>query len=584
MHQSKQKISHKEMTTLSSIFKDRAFYSAQKIAYKQYDTESKTWQEYSWQSIAADIGRWQATLLKDGLKSGDKIAIMVSNSREWVTADQAALGLGLIVVPLYINDRVDNISYIINDAEIQCLLIENNAQLKLLTPIKNQLEKLKRVICIKPLGQNKNIFNNIVSLDEWLIKEESEFISIETSPDSLATIVYTSGTTGNPKGVMLSHRNILNNIYSGLSLVDVYSDDVFLSFLPLSHMLERTAGYYIAVVCGSTVAFSRSIPLLGEDLITIKPTVMISVPRIFERVYTKIKDKLAKESKFKNILFNIAIKLGWMKFQVTQRKRFWSPVLLFHPLLDKLVSEKVRQKMGGQLRFTICGGASLSEDIAQFFIGLGIPILQGYGLTETSPVIAVNTLENNVPKSVGMALDNIEVRISENNELLTRSDSVMLGYWHNEEASMEMIDQDGWLHTGDKAEIIDEHIFITGRIKDIIVLSNGEKVSPTDMELAISLSTLIEQVIIIGEAKPFLSAIVVTNKNTPSSDNLNKDVKKVIDQALQGFPGYAKIRQFRISDTAWTIENGLMTPTMKLKRAKIEALHASLIEDMYRGH
>ena len=382
-------------------------------------------------------------------------------------------------------------------------------------------------------------------------------------------------------------------------MVEVYETDRFLSFLPLSHMLERSIGFYLPLVTGSSVAFSRSIPQLANDLLQIKPTIMVSVPRIFERVYAKIQDKLASESPVKRFIFNTAINLGWRKFEYEQGDKGWSPSLLFYSVLDNMVGKKVRDQLGGQLRFTVCGGAALSEQIAKFFIGLGIPILQGYGLTETSPVISVNKLSANKPASVGMPMTGIEVRVGDNDELLTRSDSVMLGYWNNQQATDDMIDSEGWLHTGDKVSIRDGHIFITGRIKEIIVLGNGEKIPPSDMELAISLDPMIEQVMVVGEGRPFLSALLVLNEaalesymsfnhiaadsswNPGEDKNLNKKLLSTIKQTLRDFPGYAKIRRIVICPEPWSTENGLLTPTLKMKRQLIEDRFKAQIQQAY---
>ncbi len=588
-----------ESATLSSIFSERVQRTPGAIAYIQFHKPTKTWQEFSWRQMADDIARLQRDLLREGLKSGDKIAIMSGNSREWVMFDQAAHGLGLVVVPIYTNDRPDNVAYILENAEVKLLVVENAVQLRGLDEVAKQLNYLKKIISIKALDADKVMLSNAVSLGDWISPEPASLISKAIDKDALATIVYTSGTTGKPKGVMLSHRNILNNVYSALQLVDIYEEDRFLSFLPLSHMLERMAGYYLPIVSGSSVAFSRSIPQLASDLVEIKPTVMVSVPRIFERVYGKIQDKLAKEKPIKKQLFMKAVDIGWKKFQYQQGKGGWSPALLFHPVLDKLVGAKIREKMGGSMRLTVCGGAALSDSIARFFIGLGIPILQGYGLTETSPVISVNTLQSNDPSSIGVVLPGIEVRIGESDEIQTKSDCVMLGYWKNDQASSEIFDEDGWLHTGDKGKIENGHLYITGRIKEIIVLANGEKIPPSDMELAVSLDKMIEQAMIIGEGHSFLSALVVLNEDAldqyreqhnqqPDWDfTQDKRLKKVlldnIKTALHDFPGYAKIRRITICHEPWTVENGLLTPTLKTKRAKIESAYTEQINAMYEG-
>lgn len=595
-------INHKDVNTLPNIFLERVRRTPDLMAYQQYSRKHKQWQSYSWHQMREQAALWQKTLQNEGLKAGDKVALMVSNSIYWVLFDQACLGLGLVVVPIYTNDRPDNVGYILENAEIQLLLVETPSQLSSLKSIKPQIETLRHVVCINEPGNQNETFANVIHLDDWLVHESgSDFICVGTDSNALATIVYTSGTTGKPKGVMLSHNNIMSNLYSSITMVDVGTQDKLLSFLPLSHMLERTVGYYLPIASGSCVAFSRSIAMLANDLLEIKPTIMVSVPRIFERVFGKIQDKLLTESPLKQRLFNTAIKLGWQKFLYQQKQASWTPSLLFQPLLDKLVGAKVRDKLGGNLRFTVCGGAALSGKIAEFFIGLGVPLLQGYGLTETSPVISVNKISDNIPSSVGLPLSGVEVKVDQNDELLTKSDSVMLGYWKNDEATQAIMSEDGWLHTGDKAQIEQGHIFITGRIKDIIVLANGEKVPPSDMELAISLDNLIEQVMVVGEARAFLSALLVLNEDAlarfcmendldANSDDilqnktLTSHLLSIIKNALHDFPGYAKIRRISVCPEAWSIDNGMMTPTLKIKRAVVETAYAAEIDAMYEGH
>ncbi|MEW7979126.1 MAG: AMP-binding protein [Candidatus Sedimenticola endophacoides] len=273
---------------------------------------------------------------------------------------------------------------------------------------------------------------------------------IAPAPQDLATIVYTSGTTGRPKGVMLNHHNILCNAAAGLEMITVYPRDRTLSFLPLSHMLERTAGYYLMLLAGASVAFARSIPLLGEDLRDIRPSILISVPRIFERVYGRIMEQVESAPAPRRWLFEQATRIGWKSFEHHQGRRPWSPDLLFQPLLDALVGGRVRARLGGRLRFAISGGAALSASIARTFIALGVPIQQGYGLTEFAPIISVNRLEDNLPASVGTPLPEVEVRVDEHQELLVRGCSLMQGYWNDPGGTAQALDPQGWLHTGDQ--------------------------------------------------------------------------------------------------------------------------------------
>ena len=590
-------ISPDSCTSLSELFLQRITRSPQRLAYQYFDNSEQIWKQTCWQDMFTLVCRWRDALKKEDLAQGERVAVMLPNSISWIVFEQAALSLGLIVVPLYSNDRPENIAYILRDTESKILICLGQAYVEHLAPKLKEVPSLVRCItidnCIKDSEDP-----GVVCLDTWL-PDTNETSLDEFTPvtGETATIVYTSGTTGPPKGVMLSHSNILSNCYAGLLAMDIYPEDSFLSFLPLSHMLERTAGYYLPMMAGASVSFARSIPDLAEDLVYIKPTVMVAVPRIFEKMYVAIRKKVVTSSKIKTKLFEKAIDTGWKQFLYKQHRAPWQAGLIFHPLLDILVGQKVREKLGGNLRIIIAGGAALSSDISKFFIGLGLPIYQGYGLTETSPIVAVNRMEDNRPDGVGRPLADIEVKTAENDELLVRGPCIMQGYWNNQAATDEIIDKDGWLHTGDKAIIEDGHLQITGRIKEIIVLSNGEKVAPTDMEMAISLDPLFENNMVIGEGRPFLTLICVLNQmaweelteqlgvsSSPSSlllPEVKQAVQKRVDKLLSGFPGFVFIKEISLSLSPWSVENGLLTPTLKMKRKAIERHMKQEIDSMY---
>ncbi len=579
--------------TLAAVFQERVNRSPDKTAYIDYDPATQQWKKTSWMQMSAHVARWQDAFRQEKLNPGDRVAIMLRNCREWAIFDLAAQGLGLVTVPIYTNDRPENIGYILQDAGVRLLLLESKQQWAALQQIRHQLAGLTRIITLEsvdPMGLQPRL----VSIDDWLPdRYDREPQVLDVDPKSLASIVYTSGTTGRSKGVMLSHYNILWNIASGLNLLTIYPDDKLLSFLPLSHTLERTVGYYMPIVVGATVAYARSVQQLGEDLLTIKPTILIAVPRIFERVYAKIQDKLQHDSAIARAIFNAAVNVGWQRFEHQQGRDTGSLKQLAWPLLSRIVAKKIQEKLGGQLRFAVSGGAPLTPDIAKIFIGLGVPIVQGYGLTESSPIITANPIKNNLPASVGLTLPGIEIKVSADDELLCRSPSVMLGYWNNPSATAEIIDKEGWLHTGDKVKIADDHVFITGRKKEIIVLANGEKVPPADMEMCVSLDNLFEQVIVIGEGRPYLSALVILNSKIceelsidpyDTDQNLENRLIKRISQQLDSFPGYAKIRRVAVINEPWTVENGLITPTLKIRRTRILEHYGDRVNSLYEGH
>jgi long-chain acyl-CoA synthetase len=397
---------------------------------------------------------------------------------------------------------------------------------------------------------------------------------------------------------MLSHRNVLTNAHGGVTLIDVYQEDVFLSFLPLSHTLERTAGYYLPMMTGSEVAYARSVSQLGEDLQSIRPTVIIAVPRVFERVYRRIQDQMAERPAPVRWLFALAVAAGWRRFLHDQGRAGWHPLLLLWPWLSRRVASQVLAKLGGRMRAAVSGGAPLPQGVAHTFIGLGLPLIQGYGLTETSPVVSVNTLKDNIPASVGVPIRGIQLRIGPEDELLVKGDNVMLGYWNNHAATAKVLSQDGWLHTGDQARIEGRHIYITGRLKDILILSNGEKVPPADLEMAIAMDPLFEQAMVLGEGRSFLAALLVLNSELwgglareygldpedPKSladPGLLREMLKRVRHALRDFPGYTKIRRAALALEPWTVENGLLTPTLKVRRAEVLARYGTTVERLY---
>jgi long-chain acyl-CoA synthetase len=590
--------------TLDGLFRDRIRLTPDRPAYHRYHRGERQWQCFTWAQMQGQTARWQQALAGEKLQPGDRVAILLRNGPEWVMFDQAALSLALVVVPLYTEDRPDNITYVLQDSGAKVLLVQDDHHWSELAAAvePDELSQLQTVVlleghlperCPAHLGHiHLHLANN------WLPPQAEPAEPVAHKGEDLATIVYTSGTTGRPKGVMLSHRNILSIAESAGEALDLLRPHRLLSFLPLSHTFERTCGYYIPIMWGHEVYYARSVQQLADDLQQIRPTAMISVPRIFERIYERLNDQLKKQSPLARGLFHLTVATGWRRFLREQRRGGWDPRLMLWPWLKRHVADKIANKFGGELQLTVCGGAAMQPQVARVFLGLGINLVQGYGMTECSPVISANTHTRNDPSSVGPPLPGVEVRIGDNEELQVRSPGIMLGYWNNHRATSEVIMPDGWLHTGDKARIDNGFIYLTGRIKDILVLSNGEKIPPVDMENAIILDPLFDHALIVGESKPFLAALVVLNPehwfslakqhqldpfdhDALGNYKLQRTLLQRIGAALHDFPGYAKVRRVRALLEPWTVENGLLTPTLKTKRQVVSQQYAQHINALY---
>ncbi len=600
--------------TLDGLFRERVRRSPARIAYRDYDRSTGRWRDLTWSQMDERITHWQAALARENIPPGDRVAVMLRNCPEWVTFEQASLRLGLVVVPLYTADRPENAAYILRHAGARVLLLEDLAQWQTFSEVREQLGDLVRVITVQG-GPDKADDSRVLAVHDWLPDGKPERLAEEagespdrsmppgkSDPHQLATIIYTSGTSGRPKGVMLSHHNILTNAHGSLQAVPIRQDDLLLSFLPLSHTFERTGGYYVPMMRGATVAYARSVHQLQEDLLTIRPTILVSVPRIYERIYAGISAKLAEGPALSRNLFKLAVDIGYSRFEYQQGREARHMSHLLWPLLELLVAKKVMSKLGGRLRGAMSGGAALSSRISRIFIGLGLPILQGYGMTESSPVVCSNRFEDNLPSSVGRTIPGVEVKLGENDALLIRGPNVMLGYWKDAEATRASITDDGWLNSGDIARI-DEHgrITITGRLKEIIVMSTGEKVPPADMEAAILHDALFEQVMLIGDGRSYLSALVVLNSRNwqsiagqydldPDWRHLLRDQKfeeillQRIAQQIREFPGYAKVYRVALAHEPWTIDNHMLTPTLKLRRPRVLEHYKAEVERLYEGH
>ena len=595
--------------TLPQLLAYRAASTPDAEAYRAYDNATQAWSSLTWAQARERVGLWTRALAAMGLPTGARVAILLPNGLDALSIDQATLAHACVPVPLHAIDNPGSIAYILSDCEASLLVLEDTEQWQRIQAVGTPLPQLKGVVLTRPGARSEATAPvPVIALTDWLARATRN-APLQTPPCAadLAAIVYTSGTTGKPKGVMLTHRNVVSDVKAVLQRIQPTVEDVFLSFLPLSHTFERTAGYYLPMAAGSCVAYARSVAQLAEDLRTVRPTVLISVPRIYERVHAKVLERLAP-SRLKTRLFEAAVAVGWRRFclvhglptpNAEDERAAGAWARLPWIALEPLVARPLLEQFGGRVRVAVSGGAPLSPAIARCFLGLGLPLLQGYGMTETAPVVSVNTPKDNRPASVGRALPGVEVRIGENRELQVRGPIVMKGYWNRPEDTARILSSDGWLGTGDQAEIIDGRIYIRGRIKEIIVTSTGEKVPPADLELAITSDPLFEQAFVVGENLPFIACVAVLHREEwlrlarevgldakdPASLNHPAVHKAALDRIAgqtASFARYAVPRAVHFTLELWTIENTFMTPTLKLKRSNLMGHFAEAIAAMYQ--
>lgn len=592
-------------TTLPQLLVNSVERYGEREALRQFDKETKSWHSLSYAQLMVRIMEWRRAYAAMNLERGTRIGILMPNSIDHACADQAALANGLVPVPLHAIDTPGASAFILSDSRAKVLVTNKLTRWKQIKAAGGDLQDLTAVIITEDEVDDET--GMVRGLSEWLAAG-THVVELPEGPkeDDLAGIVYTSGTTGRPKGVMLTHGNIVSNVKATLECVFPQVGDIFLSFLPLSHTFERTAGYYLALATGCTIAYNRSVLLLADDLKTIRPTVIISVPRVYERIFARVHDKLKKSRPAARYLFDWAVEIGWRDFcrrnhlPVEHTGRAWLDGLM-RPLVRK-VSSTLLDQFGGRLRIAISGGAALSSKVARTFCGLGLPIIQGYGMTEASPIIAGNNRTLNQPNTVGKPFNNVEVRLGERDEIQIKGPSITRGYWNRPDATADAFTEDGWFRTGDVGGFNELGLLsIKGRIKEIIVTSTGEKVPPADLEAAIETDPLFSQCYVIGENRPYLSLITVVNPDEWASfakscgvdpaDPASLDNPSVKTAALKRaktaageFPHYALPRAVVLTQEPWTIENGLITPTLKLKRGPLSKKFANVIAQLYATH
>ncbi len=537
------------------------------------------------------------------VRAGDRVAILAENGPEWAITDWANLCLGALTVPIYPTLTAQQVADILRDAEPVAMLVSDKRQLRKAREALEETGLTLKLISIQPDETGTaTTFEELLQLPGELTESQFQRIACSIEPDEVATLIYTSGTTGEPKGAMLTHRNFISNIEACLEVIEWNQNDILLSFLPLSHVFERCCGHFLPIYAGLTIAYAESLFTLAADMLQVRPTLMLGVPRFFESVRDRILNSVREQTPLKQRLFWQAHSVGKVVSRCWREGRPCPfPTRLLHAVLDRLVGEKIRARTGGRLRLFISGGAALPREIAEFFHAFGILILEGYGLTETSPVLTVNPPHAPRFGSVGKPIPGVEIRIAEDGEILARGPNIMKGYYKKPEATAAVIDPDGWFHTGDIGYLDAQgYLYITDRKKDILVLANGKNVAPQRIENLLRASPYIQEVVVFGDGMSAPVALIVPDmehlkeyahqqeldatdiRSLLEHDMVLRLYRQEIEKVNRELADFERVKAFRLLPNPFTIESGELTPTLKVKRRVVAQKYAALIQEMAR--
>lgn len=544
-----------------------------------------------------------------GVKHDDKVAIISENRPEWVYGDMAILGLGAVDVPLYPSLTAESVEFILNNSESVGIIVSTKFQLNKILKVRDKCRTIKFIIILNEKDFDPSIkglykFSDVQNLGKEYKKSHPTLLKdnlASIKPNDTCTIIYTSGTTGEPKGVVLTHHNILSNVQAALESFPISNKDVFLSFLPLCHIFERMAGYYTAFSAKCVVCYAESIETVAQNLIEIKPTIMTTVPRLFERIHSKIIKNVESQPEKKQKIFYWALEVGSQYQKAKRAGKIPFTLAIKHKAADKLVFKKLQERTGGNLRFFISGGAALPRALGEFFEAIGIRILEGYGLTESSPVIAANRYDDYKFGTVGKPFPGVEVKIAADGEILAKGPNIMQGYYKNKKETEATI-KDGWLYTGDIGVFdADGFLMITDRKKHLFKTSAGKYIAPTPIESMFLASKYIDQFVLIGDRRMFLTALIVPDfeavkeyadshkipyekvEDLVKDEQIYKMLDKEMDQFQKKLANYERVRKFVLLDRPFTIESGEITPSLKIKRKYVEERYQDLIEQMYQS-
>ncbi len=566
------------------------------------------YQTISYEELASQVRQFASGLSALGLRAGDRVALLAENRPEWVIADLATLALAAVDVPMFTSLPAPQVAFIVADSGATVLVVSDRSQLEKAVRVRQVCPDLTIVV----MDGSGDPAGGVISWAEVMERgaaaplNSAEYVARAEAVQSgdLASIVYTSGTTGDPKGVLLTHGNFLANLRSCQEVLRFAPDDVLLSVLPLNHVLERLAGYYLPLACGSAIAFAESLRRLRENLREIQPTYLILVPRLYQAFHEAIVDQVARLSPHRQRLFAWALQAGKRRLQASQAGHRPSlSVSLQWGLASSLVFRPLRQRMGfSRLRYFVSGGAALAPATEQFFHALGLPILEGYGLTEASPVVSVNRPGRLRLGTVGPPLPGVELRLSPAGEVLIRGANVMQGYWRRPQETAEALDAEGWLHTGDLGELDEAgYLRLTDRLKDLLVLSSGKNVAPQPIENVLLASPYLAQIVLLGDRRPYVTALIVPSvprlqewarRQSPplpedptfllQSEPVRRLIRQELDRLCSDLADFEKVRGFALLDHEFSIESEELTPTMKVRRRVVAERYAELIRGMYR--
>jgi long-chain acyl-CoA synthetase len=568
------------------------YYNRHALIWK----EENTWHRMTYSEFWQRVQSLAYGLQKLAIQPKSKVAILSNNRPAWTIADFAILACGAVSVPIYPTLTESQIGYILDNSDVEIIFAETRELAEKVRAAAT--DKLRCIILIEQASCENNInilsFTDVLETGYEMLQGLGPLTSWqEVDEQDLATICYTSGTTGNPKGVMLTHYNLIANILKTSSYIPIAETDTALSHLPLSHIFERTCGQFTVLLAGGSYAYAENINTVAQNIVEIKPTLLMSVPRFYEKVYAGVMKTVQESSGFKRWLFKTALKTGK---QHGKKKTLFTR--LFHPLFDKLVFSKIRDKMGGNLRLLVSGGAALSPYIAEFFAAIGLKLSEGYGLTETSPVISTNPVYDIRIGTVGRPIPGLEVKTAEDGEIIVRGPSVMAGYYKNPEATAEAFDEEGWFRTGDIGELKDGYLRIIERKKNILVLATGKNVAPFPIESALSQSPYISQAILFGDKRKYVTALIVPDfsalRKWAEEKGLSPEIPKLLQQeevtalyeqeikrTLTAFAPFEIPKKFTLLSRDLSMEDGELTATLKVRTHVLKQHFQEEIETMY---